>query len=114
MSRTPTTRCTYITNNDLLHYALVQPRTLEDPTRCDLLVACIGFQTNIGSAALRHPDEMVTCLSCIGTNWEATVARMDHDGLLTRTDALDKDAVLHRILMEGGAFAASALRSTRR
>jgi hypothetical protein len=114
MSTTPTTRCTYITNDDLIHHALVQPRTLEDPTRCDLMVACLGFRRDIGSAALRPYDEMINCLSCLGTNWEITVAQMDRDGLLTKVESLDKDAVLHRILMEGKAFAESALRSNRR
>jgi len=114
MSTTPTTRCTYITNDDLLHHALVQPRTLADPTRCDLIVACLGYKKDISSAALRHYDEMVNCLSCRGTNWEITLTAMERQGLLIKVESLDKDAVLHRILMEGGAFAASALQSNRR
>ncbi len=114
MSKTPTTRCTYLTNDDLLHHALVQPRTLEDPTRCDLMVACLGFRKDVGSAALRHYDDMITCLSCLGTNWEETVGYMEESDALTKVESLETDGVLHRILMEGGAFAPSALRPNRR
>jgi hypothetical protein len=108
MPKTPTTRATWF-NNDLVHHALVQPYTAHDVDRCDLLVACSGYERCVLSENLRHYDDMVTCLTCLGTNWDSTLAEMDRQGLLTKVEDLATDAVLHRILMEGKAFAASAL-----
>lgn len=110
---TPTTRATWL-NVALVHEVLVQPRKRYGPIECDLLVACCGYIEAADSRDLRTLDEMVTCLSCIGTNWKATVDKMDADGLLTKVKDIATDSVLHRILMEGGAFADSALKSNRR
>jgi hypothetical protein len=108
MPSCPTTRATWF-NNDLVHHALVQPYTPDSVDRCDLLVACCGFERCVTSVYLGPYDAMVTCIQCLGTNWEATVAEMDRKGYLTQVENLETDGQLHRILMEGKAFAESAL-----
>lgn len=113
MPPTPTTRATWL-HDGLVHEVLVQPRGVFVSNQCDLLVACRGFLKGVDSRDLLKPDEMITCISCVGTNWKATVDKMDAEGLLTKLEDLETDGVLHRILMEGGAFADSALRSNRR
>lgn len=113
MPKTPTTRATW-RNSNLVHHALVQPYKLDDASRCDLLVACSGFERCVVSTNLGHYDDMVTCLTCLGTNWDATLEEMDRQSLLTKIENIAEDAVLHRILMEGNAFAPTALRSNRR
>ena len=113
MPKTPTTRATWF-NNGLVHHALVQPSIGNDHTRCDLLVACSGFERCVISANLRPHDNIVTCLSCLGTGWEVTLERMEREGGFKHVENIETDGMLHRILMEGGAFAPSALRSTRR
>ena len=109
MPKTPTTRATW-RHNGLVHHVLVQPDRVEDASTCHLLVACDGFRGDGFSMDLGHYDDMVTCVSCLGSNWEATVGKMDRDGLLSKVEDMHEDAVLHRIMMEGGAFADSALR----
>lgn len=113
MSTTPTTRATW-RNSNLVHHALVQPYSRDDVSRCDLLVACCGFERCVISTNLGPYDDMITCITCLGTNWDATLEEMDRQGLLTKADGLSEDTVLHRILMEGNAFAPTALRSNRR
>lgn len=113
MPKCPTTRATWF-NNGLVHHALVQPHYPDDPSRADLLVACSGFERCVNSFNLGPYDSVVTCLSCLGTGWEITLERMERDGGFERVENIETDGILHRILMEGGAFAESALRSTRR
>lgn len=110
---TPTTRATWF-NENLVHHVLVQPRYGIRSNVCDVLIACLGYRDGVSSVYLGPYTDMITCISCLGTNWEATVKKMDEDGLLTKTEALHRDAVLHRILFEGKAFADSALRNNRR
>lgn len=113
MPKTPTTRATW-QNGGLVHHALVQPHLPGDSNYCDLLVSCRGYVQRANSLYLGNYDNMITCMSCLGTNWEFTVDKMEADGLLTKVEDLETDSVLHRILMEGNAFARTAMRPTRR
>jgi hypothetical protein len=73
------------------------------------MVACRGFVRRANSLYVADYANMITCITCLGTNWEATVAALERLGRLTLVQDLDKDGELHRILMEGKALAESAL-----